>query len=496
MTAGRDGSPRALVLLGAASAILYLVFYYVPISARHTLEAYPWRPLGSWTIDSGSRLAFFYLVLLASLFGLYAAALRHALRHRGEEAGSRRVVLAGAVAMIAVLLFVPSLLSKDVFDYMVQGRLLAVHHLNPFQVTADSLPADEFVRAMGWPQYTSLYGPGWVSTSGLIARISPAGLPGALLVYKILFGIVHLLNGLLIGVLLRGWGRRPLWGQVAYLWNPLVVLQVAGEAHNDAFLMLWVLLGLLFVQRSSAGSGLSDEALGTICLSVSVLTKYVTAPVLALALAARAREAGGAAGLKRAIGLGALAAAVFVAGYLPYAGGIDTAMLLRPYEHGHYQGGALMILDMALKKVAGTEEPPAWVGASMKGTGLALTLMLAAWAALLMWRTRRLEEVPGNALRILLGYLLVVAPLLRVSYGVWIVALAALTRAGPLRRAALLFSVSLMALEVYWVYAVRMLGGGVSIHREQAVATLVALGVPISYLLAVQIRRRSAAERA
>jgi hypothetical protein len=496
VTAGRSGSPRALPLLGSASAILYLVFYYVPISARHTVEAYPWRPLGSWTIDSGSPLAFFYLLLLAALFGLYAAALVRTARHRGEEEGSRRVVLACAALMIAILLFVPSLLSKDVFDYMVQGRLLAVHHLNPFQVTADSLPADEFVRAMGWPQYTSLYGPGWVSTSGLIARISPSGLPGALLVYKVLFGVVHLLNGLLIGVLLRGWGRRPLWGQIAYLWNPLVVLQVAGGAHNDAFLMLWVLLGLLFVQRSSAGSGLSDEALGAICLSVSVLTKYVTAPVLALCLAARAREMGGAAGLKRAIFLAGLAAAVFVAGYLPYAGGMNAAMLLRPYEHGHYQGGALMILDMALKKIAGTGETHAWVGAAMKGTGLALTLILAAWSALLLWRTRRLEQVPGNALRILLGYLLVVAPLLRVSYGVWIVALAALVRPGPLRRAALLFSASLMALEVYWVYAVRMLGEGVTIHREQAAATLVALGVPISYLLAVRIRRSFQSARA
>ena len=53
-----------------------------------------------------------------------------------------------------------------------------------------------------------------------------------------------------------------------------------------------------------------------------------------------------------------------------------------------------------------------------------------------------------------------------------------------------------MSLEIYWVYAIRMMGSGVSTHREQALATLVAVGVPISYLLAglvTRLRTRRAA---
>jgi len=51
---------------------------------------------------------------------------------------------------------------------------------------------------------------------------------------------------------------------------------------------------------------------------------------------------------------------------------------------------------------------------------------------------------------VLLPYLLGATALLRVSYGVWIVSLAALLGAGPLRRAALLFSATIFSLDLYW----------------------------------------------
>ncbi len=477
-------------------AALLLLSYYVAISAAHTIEIFPWRPLGDWRIASPGGLAAYYAALLAGLFVLYGLAARWTAGLRpSEELRVRRALYAGTAAMILVLLFVPSLLTKDVFDYMVHGRILAIHRANPFEVPAEAFGADDFFRAMGWPQYTALYGPGWISTCGLLAWLAPDNVAGSLLLYKILFGAVHLANGLLIRALLRGWGRPALTGELLYLWNPLVLLQVVGQAHNDGFLVLWALLGL-FLMRREVVRTFYDEALGTVCLTISVLVKYVSGPLLLFALAARWRQRGGIAGFLRAAALGIVAAGVVLVGYMPYAGGMDILHFLRPYDHGAYQGGALMILQMALHKIVGQTGAAGELSADiMLAAGTSLILVTVVAALILALRSRTDQDVARHGLYLLFGYVLAVTALLRVSYGVWIVALAVLVAPGVARTAALLFSASLMALDLFWVYAIRMMESGISVHREKALAALVAVGVPVSYLLAAALRRGAKGRR-
>jgi len=487
----RRSPARTLLIAGACSLAVYLVYFYVPISAAHTASVGDLRPLGDWRIGSAPGLSLSLGAILAGLFVLYALAYR-AVRANGEgRPWTRRLVYGFAAASAILLMFLPSLLSRDVFDYMVQGRILAIHRANPFQAPAEAFAPDEFVQAMGWPQFTSLYGPAWVSAAGILAFLSPGTLAGSLLIYKILFAASHLLNGLLIGALLRGWRRPSIGAELLYLWNPLILLTVSGDAHNDAFLMMWVLLGLLFIQRGSLGFGRFEEMLGAVCLTVSILIKYVTAPFLLLHMVVALRRRG----WRVAAAVAAIAAAVFVLGYLPYLRGMDPLSLLRPYQMGHYQGGSLMVASMAASRlwpsgVAGTLSATA--SGAMKALSLGLTILLAGWSIAVVSRARREEDLPGAGLKVLFPYLLLVTPLLRVSYGTWIVALASLLAAGPLRRAALLFSASLGALNLYWVFSIRMASSTLPLHRFQAAATLVAVGVPILYLLANLWRRRRA----
>ncbi|HZE89249.1 MAG TPA: hypothetical protein VE404_06860 [Verrucomicrobiae bacterium] len=493
---------RRLAIAGASTLALYVAYFYVPLSVGHTVPIFDIHPLGTWSIGPAAGVAAFLAAIWAALFAAYAAGYRGIRRsaregEETEEAVRKRVYLFAAAATV-LLVFLPSLLSKDVFDYIVQGRLLAIQRVNPFTVPADRFPRDEFVRAMGWPQFTTLYGPGWVSTAGILAFVSPSTLAGSVVVYKLLFALAHLLNGALVGAIRKGWGLRALEGEILYLWNPLILTQVAGDAHNDVFLMMWVLLGLFFWQRaSSLGAGF-ERVLGVVCLSVSVLIKYVTAPFLLLALAKTVMSRRDLKGFAAASGLALVAAAIAALGFLPYLRGMDPLAILRPYQMGHYQGGVLMVLSMAASRVfpSGSAELSASASRLLGAVSLGLTALLALWAGLLALRARRDEDVARSGLLILLPYLLVVTALLRVSYGVWLVAVAALLAAGPSRRAALLFSASLGALEIYWVYAIRMTGEVPSLHREQAAATVVAVAIPISYLLAVRLSARARRVRA
>jgi hypothetical protein len=487
------GTTRKIVLLAGLTAPLYLLFYYVPISVAHTVELIVVKPLGDWVLESPVGLALFYVAIIAGLFGLYGLGWRLIGKLGSEPLGARAAIYGGVALSMLVLMFLPSLLSKDVFDYIGQGRILAFYHANPFQVPAEAFPQDEFLRAMGWPQFTSLYGPGWVSTSGLLSWLAPGSLLGTFIFYKFFFCAVHIVNGILAGALLKGWGRSRMEGEFLYLWNPLVMFQVVGQAHNDGFLMLWVLLGLFFAQRRTLVRELYDDSLAVICLSISILIKYITAPVLALLLAVRFRDKRGRSGPGRAILLGILAIVVFVSGYLPYASGMDLFHFLRPYQHGAYQGSSLMLLDIAVKKVVGLDERgvyPDHVGDVMLWSSGALMAALALTGLVLFFRIKKEEQIPQYTLFVLLGYILAATALLRVSYGVWLLPLAVLATSGPIRRAAFLATGTLMALEVYWVYAIRALGTDISAHRERMLATLVAVGVPIAYLLADALRRR------
>ena len=481
---------RALAISAALSAFLYLLYHYVAISAAHTVEVFPWRLLGNWSIGSPAGLALYETAIVAALFVLYALASRRVLQ--GDDLPRERAaVYAGAAASALILILMPYLLSKDVFDYMAHGRILAIHHANPFQIPASAFPSDPFVHAMGWASFTTLYGPGWISACGLLSWAAPDSLAGSLLLYKVFFAAVHVLNGILIGAILRGWGRRSLPGEVLYLWNPLVLSQTLGSAHNDAFLILWVLLGLLFAQRREAAAKFSEDALAAICFAVSVLTKYVTAPILAFFLAARWREEGLRRGWLRAAVLAVAALAVLLLGFLPYGRGIDPLQILRPYQHGFFDGGTLMLLEAVLKKAMPADAQgihPRLLSDLMTAASQVALGLLAVGGTILLARIRRVEEIPRLGLYVLLAYLLGATAILHMSYGVWLVPLAVLVPRGIARRSVFVFSATLFALEIYYVYAIRVPGGAPSVHLQHAAAVLVAVGVPISYLLAGSIR--------
>jgi len=220
-------------------------------------------------------------------------------------------------------MFLPSLLSKDVFDYMVQGRILAIHGANPFVTPAQTFAADDFVRAMGWPQFTTLYGPAWVSAAGILAFVSPGTVGGSLLVYKLLFAVVHLLNGGLVGALRRG-GGRPGCGRAPLPLEPADPPPgLRGRAQRRLPDDVGAPRALLPPARGQVGDR-NERALAIICLTVSILVKYVTAPFLLFALAAQiGRGRDGRHLLKVRRSRRSSPPRSSSPGFLPYLGGMD-----------------------------------------------------------------------------------------------------------------------------------------------------------------------------
>jgi hypothetical protein len=466
--------PLALVAL---TELGYLLYFHVVACAPHSILLFSWLPFGRWTMSDPAGASLLYVLCLGALFALYAWLLR-ILSLRPESAGAARIVFGGAALFSLTLVFLPTLMSKDLYDYMGHGRVLTVHGANPFVTPASEFTPDLFTQAMGWSAATPLYGPARASISAVLTIAGGGSFLRTVLVFKLFFVVVHLVNGLLVMKVAGGWGESsgapgPLRASAFYLWNPLALTQVVGDAHNDGVVLLWILLGILMLQRR-------DELTGAACTAMSVMLKYVTAPIALLLALQRWREAGA----RRALLFVLVCAAVTVLAYAPYLSGFSATHFLRPYEHSSYQGSLMMMIEMILGQVIPGENV---AGSTLARALLAVSAVAAAalglWFLRAAWRVETLMEAVEMGTRLLLFYLLFLTALLRTSYVVWILGLAAVVSAVPLRRTVAIFSCTVLALEVLWIYRLLLPSPPPSISVPRFAATAVALGVPILYLL-------------
>jgi len=477
MGAGHAPWRRPLLYAGIMEAAC-LLYYNLAYSFPHSVAIFSWLPFGDWKVTGPVAGPAFYAVCLALMFLPYALLLRD-LSLRPARPRDAAILFGTTILFGVTLLFLPALLSKDLFDYIGHGRVLAVHGANPFTTPASAFPADRFTEAMGWPGATPLYGPAWGSLCAALTLLGGGTFLGTVLAFKLFLLATHLASGALVMSIVRRWqgipGRplKPIRAAAFYLWNPLVLTQTAGDAHNDVMVLFFVLLGVWLLQRH-------DELMGAAGLAMSVLIKYVTAPVVFLIVIHQYRSSG----IRKAATVIGVCAVLAVLAYAPYMSGFQAAHFLRPYEHSSYQGGLMMLLEIALSSVLGTERGPGTpVGNGMLLFTIIAALGLGTWLVRACVRsTTTLPDTVEAGTRLLFYYLLFVTALLRVSYVVWIVGLAALAASVPLRRVVALFSASVLALEIFWVHRIALAPVAPEVSTR-FLATAVAVGVPILYLL-------------
>ena len=275
----RDGLRVAAI--GLLSGALYLVGYVaqwaVFHNGRHANVA------GAAVLGSppdGGKLALqlgVYWGATALLFALYGLLL--ILCRRGALRDGRAALLALLFPVLfnAGLLFGLPYQSMDALTYVVHGFMGGAFDLNPYATAAAEIAYRDDTRGLarelasfGWlPVHgPSPYGALWTGIEVLAAALT-GSVAGALLVTKGLVVAASLGCAALIWKIL---GRvRPedqLLGTLVYLWNPLIVVEFAGEGHNDALMILCVLLSLLFTVTA-------EPALSVVSTILGVLVKYL-----------------------------------------------------------------------------------------------------------------------------------------------------------------------------------------------------------------------------
>jgi hypothetical protein len=170
-------------------------------------------------------------------------------------------------SVITVLLVVavatPPKGSNDLWSYVMYGRILGVHHANPWVQAPSHFPSDPFLGrvSLGWRSARSVYGPVFVSYAALVAAVARSSALVARLCFQ------GLMAAAVAGTLLLL--RRVTRSNAAVLWlglQPVVWMSGVNGGHNDSLVGLGMLgAAVLAGRRRTATAG--------IVLGLAALTK-------------------------------------------------------------------------------------------------------------------------------------------------------------------------------------------------------------------------------
>jgi hypothetical protein len=319
----------SLALIGAASAGLYAL-----LALRYPLALSLANPRASWADLTGATWASFayHTAIYFGLTVLYIWALRLLTptpdaSHRPPAASDRAylllILLTWLVCCGILMTVASSGESHDIFDYIFRGRMMTVLGANPLTDVPTQYRGAPYFDYLAWHDHVDAYGPVWEMTSAATAAVtravlkgvgtwttSNASCPQSPLACRSLIGYVSGYRLLAVGLTgLSGWlilsqvrRSRPHLAAAAlaaWLWSPLMLIATAIGAHNDAAMLVSLLLMLWLLQRRRW-----FPALLMLVLAAHVkLTVVIVTPVVGLWLVR-------CCGWRRAIGLGAGALAV------------------------------------------------------------------------------------------------------------------------------------------------------------------------------------------
>jgi hypothetical protein len=306
-----------LLGLGLLQALLYLALYPLLAGAvvgneatkQALFETFPWLPHLFWTswasflVQALNHIAVFklgsgasstpgnsgYANLLLVLFALAFVLVLVAVQIGGKVARERlsskdRYLLFWTIFAITaifgiIFVFAPGVMSQDVFLYGTYGRMVTVHHVNPFVVSPTAYPADllhAFLSNQG--TRVSPYGPLWIDSTLPVVIAARESVSNILVGFRLLGLVAHLANTVFIWIILAK--LKPemrISGTLLYAWNPLVLLVGVCEMHYEIVVILFLLLATLFCQRRFF-------LLGWVCILLAALFNLLCLVLLPLFL--------------------------------------------------------------------------------------------------------------------------------------------------------------------------------------------------------------------
>ena len=283
----------ALIKWGAFMLSIYVIYLLVfPLTTTiyredHVLE------IEQMLRHGRKEFATFYVLGLFGLFYAYWRVLRtvHNLSRKDPEAAkSLRVWVLGVGILCAIALIgLYPITALDVVLYVVRARLWALYDASPMLAWPANYPQDPYIRFAGeYIKEPSPYGPLWELIAQVPIRLGILDIAGGVIAMKVITLISYVAMAVLIGWYARQetsrYGVSSLTAMTFFALNPLVLMQVIGNGHNDMVMLALITLGLVLWQRDRwAGAAFAITLATLIKISGLILMPLFGVAVLAAA---------------------------------------------------------------------------------------------------------------------------------------------------------------------------------------------------------------------
>jgi alpha-1,6-mannosyltransferase len=370
------------------------------------------------------------LVLCFGAMGLVAAGFLLVLRESWQRKLSTTDVVVAILVLHLVAVAMPLFGMQDIYQYAMYGRIVSVHHLNPYLVTPNDVRADPVFHLLDrtWRGVPAFYGPVLVSLFAAVTRLVRS-LPGIVLTFKLLAAMSSLGTAFLLYRLAqRLRPDRDQFALVLFGLNPLVIFTGVASGHTDCLIALALASALLLLAKAEAQSGarIGYELTATAILAVAALMKatVVFPLLLAVPIAVLRRSAKDRIRVVAAhIAVVAIVCVIFATPYFQWHD--PTLGMTRLSRWASYLApatfGRVLVTTFADRLGAG---PVARRGMSMLIAGAFLAVFAASFAMILS-RIRRLRRaLKGPSIGASWGWTLLIftlaAPILFPWYMLWV----------------------------------------------------------------------------
>jgi len=309
-----------------------------------------------------------YLLMAGGLFAAYVLAVGAARVAPARAAAG--VIVAGGV-FAATLLPAHPTYSSDVFHYVATARVGFVHGENPHVTPPAAFPEDPAMALSGWNSLPSPYGAAWTWLSALPFVVSDrAGDPTrAMLAFKALAVLCAV--GASAGVAVAAERLRPgsaAAAAVLFSWNPLMIVHLGADGHNDAAMLLFLAWGLAALAGGRRGAAVA-------LFGVAALVKPAAGIGLVILVGVLLRR-----GYGRSVALGLCVTAVLgLVLYAPLWAGAETFRAMLD-EGGYFTTTPGSLADRLLAPALGNGPAEMLVGGALR---LAL-LAVVAWVVFMV----------------------------------------------------------------------------------------------------------------
>jgi hypothetical protein len=233
-----------------------------------------------WEIFFNNRelLTWSYTAIISVLFFSYGWLIFETYAH-SKQLSSFPLQLKICLVLLLSTPFVlaSNALSYDVFNYIFNAKMVTFYQANPHVSVALDFANDPWTRFMHNTHTPAPYGYGWTVLSLLPFSFGF----GKLLITWLNFKLFSWLAYLLLAGLYTWYLKKDWWKSLVLLANPLLLIEIIGNSHNDLWMLVPAVCSLILVSNLKL-LNLKTIAVATALLMLSISIKLATVVLVPL----------------------------------------------------------------------------------------------------------------------------------------------------------------------------------------------------------------------